>query len=264
MPLARQPPMIVGNWKMHGVTADLAEMGVIARELLERPTSTEVVICPPATLLATASRCLDGTGIATGGQDCDAKGQGAHTGGVSAAMLVDAGARYVLLGHSERRRLDRETDVDVAAKAAAAFRAKLRPILCVGESAAQRQAGRTLAVLRRQVLRSCPPEAGAGRLTVAYEPVWAIGAGATPAPADIEAAHATIREALCRRYGDASASIRVLYGGSVDGANAAQLLQIAGVDGLLVGRASRRAVQFLPVVRAGETAPPPLDYLPTD
>lgn len=257
-------PLVVGNWKMHGVTADLAEIGAVARNLLERPASAEVVICPPATLLAIASRALDGTGVATGGQDCDAEDEGSHTGGVSAAMLADAGARHVLLGHSERRRRDGETDLQVAAKAAAAIRAKLSPIICVGETAAQKEAGRTWAVVRRQVMRSCPAAMDAGMFAVAYEPVWAIGARATPTPAEIEAAHAAIRDALSRRYGDASLPIRVLYGGAVDRQNAAQILRIAGVDGLLVGRASLRAADFLPVVRAGDTIPPPLEYLPTD
>lgn len=248
---------------MHGVMADLAEIGAIARDLLERPTSADVVISPPATLLAIASRALDGTGVATAGQDCCAEDQGAHTGGVSAAMLVDAGARYVLLGHSERRRLDGETDAAVAAKAAAALRANLQPIICIGETAAQKRAGRTLEVVRRQVRRSCPAGMKAAMFAVAYEPVWAIGASATPTPAEIAAAHAAIRDVLFRRFGNASRAMRVLYGGSVDRTNATQLLQIPGVDGLLVGRASLRAAQFLPVIRAGDV-PPPLEYLPTD
>lgn len=265
MPRSRPAPMIVGNWKMHGVTADLAEIGAIARELLERPTPMEVVICPPATLLAIASRMLDATGIATGGQDCSADDDTPHTGGVSAAMLADAGAQHVLVGHSERRRLDGETDSQVAAKAAAAGRAKLRPIICVGETAAQRAAGRAPAVVRRQVRRSCPAELGGGTFAVAYEPGWAIGASATPTSTEIEAAHAAIREALFQCFGDAGLSTRVLYGGAVDRTNAAQLLRTPGVDGLLVGRAALRAAQFLPVVRAAcQTTAPPLEYLPTD
>jgi triosephosphate isomerase len=253
---ARPPPLIVGNWKNHGVTCDLAEAGDLARALADHPAAAEVVICPPATLLATMSRLLDGSGVATGAQDCDAHGRAAHTGAATAAMLRDAGARLVLAGHSERRRFDGETDRDVAAKAAAAVAAGLEPILCIGETAAQRASGEALQVLGRQVERCCPRRLQGRAFAIAYEPVWAVGTGLTPEPAEIEAAVAAIRRALALRLGEGFAAARILYGGSVDGANAAALSSLAGVDGLLVGRASQRASDFLPVIRAVAAARP--------
>lgn len=251
MPLRR---IIVGNWKMHGLRRDLAEATDVARGMAENVVSTEVVICPPATLLPAMSLLLADSGVLTGGQTCDA-GQSAHTGAISAAMLADAGAHYVLLGHSERRRQDNETSAVVAAKAAEAARAKLHPIVCVGETRAQRDSGRTLAILREQLVSSCPAELQKHAFDIAYEPTWAIGAGVTPSTSEIQAAHCALRDVLTARFPDSA--VRILYGGSVDRSNAKALLDVAGVDGLLVGRASRCAADFLPLLLGLDSDAPP-------
>ena len=234
--------LIAGNWKMNELRADGT---ALARALASQPPDhgRELLICPPATLLAGIAPLLAGSGIALGGQDCHPDPKGAHTGDISAAMLKDAGCDYVILGHSERRQEHHETDELVRRKVEAAWAAGLAPIVCVGETAAARDAGRTLAVIGRQLSGSLPANAGARPLVVAYEPVWAIGTGRTPKPDEIAEVHAFIRAELAKATPDA-ASVRILYGGSVTAKNAPEILPIAHVDGALVGGASLDAHSF--------------------
>jgi len=240
--------LIAGNWKMHGIEASLAEARAIAEAVDEQAPGARVAICPPATLLSRMAHALAGSGVEVGGQDCHPAPKGAFTGSVSAEMLVDAGATLVILGHSERRADFRETSAHVAAKVEAALRAGLEPIVCVGETAAERAAGRTLDVVLRQLRRSLPDALAGAPFAVAYEPIWAIGTGATPTRAEIEEVHGAMRQALQRRWPGALAPI--LYGGSVKPDNAAEILGLAEVGGALVGGASLTAAQFLPIVRA--------------
>lgn len=244
-------PLVAGNWKMNGLKADLAIAAEIARDNdagLRR--AVDLAICPPATLLYTLSASLIGARIATGGQDCSTQASGAYTGEVSAAMLADAGASYVIVGHSERRTLHGESNAVVKAKAEAALAAGLPPIVCVGETREEREAGRALAVVKKQ-LRGSVPEGAAASLVVAYEPVWAIGTGLTPTAADVAEMHAAIRAELGRILGKADAAgVRLLYGGSVKPGNAAELMNVANVDGALVGGASLKAADFLAIARA--------------
>ncbi|MHB2166389.1 triose-phosphate isomerase [Alsobacter sp. R-9] len=247
MPSDRPRPLVAGNWKMNGVRASLKELAAMAEgydgALRAR---VDLLVCPPAPLLYVASAACVGTRIATGGQDCHANASGAHTGDVSAEMLSDAGATYVIVGHSERRADHGESDAVVRAKAAAAHRAGLVAIVCVGETRAEREAGRTLAVVRRQLKGSIPEGSTAGTLVVAYEPVWAIGTGLTPTAADVAEVHAMIRSELRKLVGKAEApGVRILYGGSVKPSNAAELMAVADVDGALVGGASLKAADFL-------------------
>jgi triosephosphate isomerase len=207
----------------------------------------ELVVCPVAVQITAVAQVLSGSPVGVGGQDCHADVSGAHTGDLSAEMLADAGARWVLVGHSERRTDHGETDEQVRAKAAAGLRAGLTPIICVGETLAQRKAGETLDVLARQIAASVPQ--GAAGIVVAYEPVWAIGTGLTPTVAEIDQAHRHLRSRLGGVAPDAQA-VRILYGGSVKPSNAAEILGIADVDGALVGGASLKAADFLPIVAA--------------
>lgn len=230
--------LAAGNWKMNGMRADLDQLGQ-----LPTPAGVEVLICPPATLLAEAA----GRGVLVGGQDCHSATAGAHTGDLSAAMLADAGASHVILGHSERRSDHGEGNADVRAKVAAALTAGLVPIVCVGESAAQYEAGDTAAVVRAQVTGSLP-DTIPDTLVVAYEPIWAIGTGLIPSLQQIADTHGVIREALRARYGDRG--VRVLYGGSVKPGNAADIFAQPGVDGALVGGASLKAADFGPIITA--------------
>lgn len=230
--------LAAGNWKMNGMRADLAEL-----EQLPTPAGVEVLICPPATLLTDAA----GRGVLVGGQDCHGAEAGAHTGDLSAAMLVDAGASHVILGHSERRVDHGEGNADVRAKVAAALAAGLVPIVCVGESAAQYEAGDTASVVRAQITGSLP-DTVPDTLVVAYEPIWAIGTGLIPSLEQIAEVHGVIREALRARYGERA--FRVLYGGSVKPGNAADIFAQPGVDGALVGGASLRAADFGPIIEA--------------
>ncbi len=229
-----------GNWKMNGLAADLSAIKAIAAA----PRRAEVVLALPATLIARAA----GLGLALAGQDCHAAAKGAHTGDVSAAMLADAGAGWVILGHSERRRDHGETDAQVAAKAAAARAAGLTAIVCLGETEAEYRAGATLDVLARQLAGSLPDGATAADTVVAYEPVWAIGTGLTPSPDEIAAAHAHLRARL------PDPRLPILYGGSVTPANAAAIFAVADVDGALVGGASLKPETFLPILAALEAA----------
>ncbi|MDP3406572.1 MAG: triose-phosphate isomerase [Brevundimonas sp.] len=242
--------MIVGNWKMNGLAEHLAEAVALRDALTTGPSGVRVGLCPPATLVARMASVLDGSRVEIGGQDCHAQASGAFTGSVSAPMLVDAGARLVILGHSERRAGCGETDSVVAAKVRAAVVTGLEPILCVGETLAEHQAGEAVAVVTRQIEGSLPDIPAGTALAVAYEPVWAIGSGLTPTADQIAEVHAAIRAALSGRLGEAAAAVPILYGGSVNPGNAADLLAIDGVDGALVGGAALKAADFLAIIHA--------------
>jgi triosephosphate isomerase len=241
-------PLVAGNWKMNGLTASLAEAEAMAKGL--GAEATDVLICPPATLVAKLAGALKGSRIAVGGQDCHAKASGAHTGDISAEMLKDAGASAVIVGHSERRTDHGEGDATVRAKAEAAHRAGLIAIVCVGETAAERQAGQTLAVVTRQLAGSLPEACRATDTIVAYEPVWAIGTGRTPTAADVAEVHGAIRTALAARFPSEGKAMRILYGGSVKASNAKELMAVANVNGALVGGASLKAADFLGIIAA--------------
>ena len=244
-------PLIAGNWKMNGLRGDaLALVKDVAAGVAQAGwNDREVLVCPPATLLTVVAEAARGSGLLVGGQNCHAKASGAHTGDVSAEMLRDAGASHVIVGHSERRSDCGESDAVVRAKAEAAWRAGLMPIVCIGETLAEREAGRTLAVLETQLTGSVPAGSTAAKLVVAYEPVWAIGTGKTPTVAEVAAAHAHIRKVLGGLMADAG-GVRLLYGGSVKGSNAAELLAAGDVDGALVGGASLNAAEFLAIAKA--------------
>jgi triosephosphate isomerase len=246
-----QRRLVIGNWKMNGTSVDGPALAIgVAERMRQSPlTTTDVVLCPPATLLSRIVLSLSGSPIAVGGQDCHAKAGGAFTGDISAPMLVDAGCRYVIVGHSERRAYHRETDADVQAKVAAAEAAGLIAVVCVGETLGERDAGTALNVVERQLLSSLPDGPRPATSVVAYEPVWAIGTGRTPTPDDIGTVHAHIKSVLARRQGDGRVG-RVLYGGSVKGDNAALLLSVTGVDGALVGGASLKLDEFWTICRA--------------
>ncbi|MBI1185938.1 MAG: triose-phosphate isomerase [Alphaproteobacteria bacterium] len=235
--------LIAGNWKMYGLAAALMELDALKAALAAAPATGDVAICPPATLLAQAAWKLKGAPILLGGQDCHTAGEGAHTGDLSAAMLADAGASLVIVGHSERRRDHGETDALVRAKADAALRAGLTPIVCVGETIEQRRAGQAEATVGAQIAGSLPAE---GELVVAYEPVWAIGTGLTASTDEIAAMHGFIRSTL----GPRAAATRILYGGSVKPQNAGEILALDEVDGALVGGASLKAADFSAIIRA--------------
>ena len=247
--MAERRKLVAGNWKMNGLRTALPEVEsmIAGARALGR---VDLAICPPATLASQVGDVLQGSPIGLGGQDCHAKANGAFTGDVSAEMWADLGARFVIVGHSERRQHHGETDAIVAAKAAAVCRAGLIPIICVGESLAERDAGKTLAVIATQLAGSIPEEAGRADTVIAYEPVWAIGTGRTPTLAQVEEVHQAVGRALDARFGAAGLQIRVLYGGSVKPDNAAELMAVAGVDGALVGGASLKAADFLAIARA--------------
>jgi triosephosphate isomerase len=242
--------LIAGNWKMNGLAAELEEARALAAALADAPASARVALCPPATLLARMAHALEGSAVAVGGQDCHAEAAGAFTGDVSAAMLADAGARLVIVGHSERRAAYGESDTQVAAKARAALAAGLKPIICVGETLEQRREGLALDVVTSQVDGSVPTGIGEAAFAVAYEPVWAIGTGLTPTTAEIEDVHIAIRRTLVETLGEAGRRVPILYGGSVKPANAAEILAAAEVGGALVGGASLKASDFLAIIRA--------------
>jgi triosephosphate isomerase len=243
-------PLVAGNWKMNGLGAALDELIRIADDVCAGTGAVEVAICPPATMIAAAVTKVFGSGVQIGGQDCHHAASGAHTGDISAEMLKDAGASCVIVGHSERRADHGEDDATVNAKAKAAWRAGLTAIVCVGETEAERKAGEALAVVGRQLAQSVPDGATPETLVIAYEPVWAIGTGLTPTVDDVAEMHAFMRRQLIDRFGDSFAAVRLLYGGSVKAANAAELLGVADVDGALVGGASLKADDFLPIVAA--------------
>jgi triosephosphate isomerase len=247
-PLLRH--LIAGNWKMNGLRADLAEAEALARALDEQAPAARVALCPPATLIGQMAAAMGGTQVLVGGQDCHAEAKGAFTGDLSAEMLADAGARLVILGHSERRSGHGETDEAVAAKVRAALRGGLEPIVCVGETLEQRKAGEALEVVTRQVRGSCPAELDGRVFAVAYEPVWAIGTGLTPTTPEIEEIHLAIRRVLAATLGESGEAAPILYGGSVKPSNAAEILGAREVGGALVGGASLKAQDFLAIIRA--------------
>jgi len=242
--------LVAGNWKMNGLAASLAEVRAMIPGADALPSSVELAVCPPATLAGAAADLLRGARIALGGQDCHAEKSGAFTGDISAEMWADLGARYVIVGHSERRAMHGETDAMVAAKAKAVLRAGLTPIICLGESLAERDAGETLAVVARQLAGSVPEEAGKSAFVIAYEPVWAIGTGRTPTTPQVAEVHTALRAGLGKRFGQAAERVRLLYGGSVKPDNARELMHADGVDGALVGGASLKSADFLAIARA--------------
>jgi triosephosphate isomerase len=242
--------LIAGNWKMNGLSASLAEAKALREALDGEPSAHRVALCPPATLIAQMAWALRGGAVEIGGQDCHAKASGAFTGSVSASMLKDAGAGLVIVGHSERRQGFGETDADVAAKTEAAIAAGLEPIVCVGETLDQREAGKAVEVVRAQVLGSLPDSAGTAAFAVAYEPVWAIGTGLTPTLEQIEEVHRAVRAAMVERLGQGGETAPILYGGSVKPDNARDILAVPEVGGALVGGASLKAADFLGIVRA--------------
>ena len=243
--------LVAGNWKMNGLAASLDEIETMRRAAdAGEAGEAELAVCPPATLIAQAAWRLRGGALALGAQDCHTQASGAFTGDLSAAMLKDAGAAYVIVGHSERRAGHGETDALVRAKAEAALAAGLTAIVCVGETRAEREAGRAVEVVTRQLRGSLPPAAAPATIVVAYEPVWAIGTGLTPTAADVADMHRAIRELLVELFREPGGRMRILYGGSVKPANARELLGLDNVDGALVGGASLKAADFLAIAAA--------------
>ena len=241
-------PLVAGNWKMNGLRSSIGEIQAMRRAVDSGEAGVaEVLVCPPATLLISASAVLQGGALALGAQDAHTKISGAHTGDLSTQMLKDAGATYIIFGHSERRAAYGESDALVRLKAEAAIDAALCAILCVGETKEEREAGRAKEIVVGQLQGSLPPESTPVDLVVAYEPVWAIGTGLTPTAFDVEDMHATIRELLHRMYGEAGAIFRILYGGSVKPSNAKELLGLPNVVGALVGGASLKAADFMAI-----------------
>ena len=245
MAAAKIIPLVAGNWKMNGLAASEAELARIISGSKDFAGKAELMVCPPATLVAAFAGAARGSPVLIGAQDCHAESKGAHTGDISAEMLADAGARAVIVGHSERRADHHETDAQVRAKAQAAWRAGLTAIVCVGEQRAEREAGKTLQIVGRHLDESLADGATGANLVVAYEPVWAIGTDLTPTAADVAEVHAFIRERLNKRLASQAGSVRILYGGSVKPDNAKQLLTVPNVNGALVGGASLKAADFL-------------------
>jgi len=249
-------PLIAGNWKMNGLKASKSEFEAMVAGAGAVAGKADLLVCPPATLLASFAENTRGIlpadqkVLALGGQDCHPAASGAHTGDISADMLADAGASFVIVGHSERRADHGETDALVRQKAEAVWRAGLAAIVCIGESQAQRDAGQTLDICGGQLDGSLPDGATAANLVVAYEPVWAIGTGRTPTVQDVEQVHRLIRDRLISKFKVEGARIRILYGGSVKPSNAAELMAVENVNGALVGGASLKAADFLAIAAA--------------
>jgi triosephosphate isomerase len=245
-------PLIAGNWKMNGLRASIAEFDAMLAGAPAIAARADLLVCPPVTLVACFAKrsANSNTIIAVGAQDCHPKPSGAHTGDISAEMLADAGARAVIVGHSERRADHGETDVLVRQKAEAVWRAGLTAIVCIGETQDQRDQGQTLDICRGQLTISVPDGAQPGNLVVAYEPVWAIGTGLTPTLQDVQQVHQFIRDLLISRFKEEGSRIRILYGGSVKPSNAADLMAVANVNGALVGGASLKAADFLAIAGA--------------
>ncbi|MEP7209597.1 MAG: triose-phosphate isomerase [Alphaproteobacteria bacterium] len=248
--MSERKKLVAGNWKMNGNKASLAEIRDMVAAAATLPPSVKLAVCPPATLAGLAADVLTGTDVALGGQDCHAEVKGAFTGNISAEMWADLGATYLIVGHSERRQFHGETDAIVSAKAAAAIRAGLIPIICLGESLAEREAGRTLDVVGRQLAGSVPDQAAASPIVVAYEPIWAIGTGLTPTIPQVGEVHAALRAGLRQRFGAVGEGVQLLYGGSVKPENARELMHVADVDGALVGGASLKSKDFLAIAQA--------------
>jgi triosephosphate isomerase len=242
--MARRP-LVAGNWKMNGLAASANKLDKIVAGAAKLAAQDDILVCPPFLLIADFAARARGSRVGIGGQDCHAEPSGAHTGDVAAEMLADAKAVAVIVGHSERRHDHHETDPQVRAKAAAAQRAGLFAIVCVGEMRADRDAGKAKQVVGAQLAGSLPDDPK--NIVIAYEPVWAIGTGLTPTAADVRDMHGLIRERLVSRYGEAGNSIRILYGGSVKSANAKELLAVANVDGTLIGGASLDPDEFLAI-----------------
>ena len=241
-------PLIAGNWKMNGLKSSHAEFEAMLAGASEVAAKADLLVCPPATLIAAfAEKARGSKTLAVGAQDCHPKASGAHTGDISAEMLADAGARAIIVGHSERRADHGESDVLVRQKAEAAWRAGLTAIVCIGETQQQRDAGQTLDICRGQLNVSLPDQARADNLVVAYEPVWAIGTGLTPTVGDVRQIHKFIRDFLIARFNGEGARTRILYGGSVKPSNAAELMAVENVNGALVGGASLKAADFLAI-----------------
>jgi|SRR5690242_7317651 triosephosphate isomerase (TIM) len=240
-------PLVAGNWKMNGLAASGSELAKIVAGAAGLTGKVDLLVCPPATLIALFAAAARGSSVRIGGQDCHPDPSGAHTGDISAEMLADAGASAVIVGHSERRADYRETDAQVRGKVQAAWRAGLTAIVCVGEQRSEREAGRTLDVVGSHIEGSLPDGADAARLVVAYEPVWAIGTGLTPTPADVVEVHGFVRQRLRRRFPVEADKMRILYGGSVKPANARDLLTLPDVNGALVGGASLKADDFMQI-----------------
>ena len=243
-------PLVAGNWKMNGLGASAAELEKMIAGAKAFGGRADLMICPPATVLARFAEIAKGSAVAIGAQDCHAQPSGAFTGDISAEMIADAGASAVIVGHSERRTFHQESDADVKAKANAAARAKLVAILCVGETKEEREADATLPRIQRQLDGSLPDQFDGQSLVIAYEPVWAIGTGLTPTPKDVAAVHGFIRDYLVKRGKAAGEGVRILYGGSVKPTNAKDLLSVANVNGALVGGASLKSDDFLGIAGA--------------
>jgi len=248
--------LLAGNWKMNGLTRSIGELDQLINGL-GSDCGVDVMICPPATLLAAFAKAAAGSAVSIGAQDCHPKPAGPYTGDISAEMLRDAGAEAVIVGHSERRIHHGEQNADVRAKAFAARRAGLLAIVCVGETQQERERGQTNEVIAAQLVGSLPDRANAASLVVAYEPVWAIGSGLTPSAQDIAEVHQAIRAHLTERFGLEGDKIRILYGGSVKGDNAGELLSVANVDGALIGGASLKAEELLRIIAAKTGRLPP-------
>ena len=242
--------LIAGNWKMNGLKEAVGEAETLKSELSDGSSDVEVLICPPATLVDRIASLFADTALEAGGQDCHTEVSGAHTGDISAQMIADLGGSYVIVGHSERRADHGESNETVKAKAVAALNAGLVPIICVGETLEQRDAGNTLAVLDDQITHSLPEGVNGSAFVIAYEPVWAIGTGRVPEISDIGTAHDFIRQKLSALGVVESDEVRLLYGGSVKPGNAAEILAVENVNGALVGGASLKASDFLGIIRA--------------
>lgn len=240
-------PLIAGNWKMNGLRASMAEFDVMLAGASALAGKADLLVCPPATLVASFAEKAKGRGVAVGAQDCHPNASGAHTGDLSAEMLKDAGATSIIVGHSERRADHGENDALVRQKAEAAWRSGVTAIVCIGETRAQRDAGQTLDICGFQLKGSLPDGATSANLVVAYEPVWAIGTGLTPTAADVEQVHRFIRERLTERFKGEGGRMRILYGGSVKPSNAKELMAVVNVNGALVGGASLKASDFLAI-----------------
>lgn len=241
--------LIAGNWKMNGLLANLAEVERIAKGASSSRDGAEILLCLPATLVYAGRLKSEGSSLRIGGETCHSKDKGAHTGDISAEMLKDAGAEYVIVGHSERRSDHGETDKAVSDQASAALRAGMTPIICVGETLAQRDAGEVLEIITRQMTESIPEHANADAIVIAYEPVWAIGTGRVATSEQIAEVHKSIRELLVARFGDAGQNTRILYGGSMNPGNAGEILSVPEVNGGLIGGASLKADDFLAIYR---------------
>jgi len=251
--MAARKPIIAGNWKMYGRAADLGEIAALSERIGAASRAIDALICPPAVYVAAAAAEARGTGVLIGAEDCSETAlDAARTGEVSAAMLADVGASYVIVGHSERRTYHGESNDLVRKKAEAAIAAKLIPIVCVGETLTEREAGRVSEVVGAQVRQSVPDNGVVA--VVAYEPVWAIGGNRTPTPPEIAEVHTLIRAVLAERFGAEADSMRILYGGSVGPKNAGEIFSAEGVDGALVGRASLKAADFAAIILAHPAA----------